>query len=167
MSRAALPFELFEPSFESIVVQAQMKEGVQAVQEASSQQAVQAAQMQQQQQQLNKFWNAQVKIINEIDPSPKHTTPPPSPSPPPPVFSARAFAFPDCFWELLVSAQHKCFLSPFHSDKFEFKVHQLPLARIKKIMKSDDEVRMISAEAPVMFAKGCCMDGGALRHHYY
>ena len=40
---------------------------------------------------------------------------------------------------------------------------ELPLARIKKIMKSEDEVKaelgsqrfMISAEAPVMFAKAC------------
>lgn len=39
----------------------------------------------------------------------------------------------------------------------DFKTHQLPLARIKKIMKSDEEVRMISAEAPVMFAKACEM----------
>jgi hypothetical protein len=48
----------------------------------------------------------------------------------------------------------------FFPDTFDFKVHQLPLARIKKIMKSDDEVRMISAEAPVVFAKGFHMDGG-------
>lgn len=45
-------------------------------------------------------------------------------------------------------------------DKMEknpekFKTHQLPLARIKKIMKSDEDVRMISAEAPVIFAKAC------------
>jgi histone H3/H4 len=37
----------------------------------------------------------------------------------------------------------------------DFKNHQLPLARIKKIMKADEDVRMISAEAPVMFAKAC------------
>jgi nuclear transcription factor Y gamma len=36
----------------------------------------------------------------------------------------------------------------------EFKNHNdLPLARIKRIMKSDEDVRMISAEAPVLFAK--------------
>lgn len=40
-------------------------------------------------------------------------------------------------------------------DLAEFKNHQLPLARIKKIMKSDEDVRMISAEAPVLFAKAC------------
>uniref|UniRef100_A0A5B7ARW5 Putative nuclear transcription factor Y subunit C-2 n=1 Tax=Davidia involucrata TaxID=16924 RepID=A0A5B7ARW5_DAVIN len=39
----------------------------------------------------------------------------------------------------------------------DFKNHSLPLARIKKIMKSDEDVRMISAEAPVIFAKACEM----------
>ncbi|XP_042382876.1 nuclear transcription factor Y subunit C-1-like [Zingiber officinale] len=37
----------------------------------------------------------------------------------------------------------------------EFKNQQLPLARIKKIMKADEDVRMISAEAPILFAKAC------------
>mmetsp|Transcript_10457 Transcript_10457/g.8994 ORF Transcript_10457/g.8994 Transcript_10457/m.8994 type:complete len:136 (+) Transcript_10457:255-662(+) len=37
----------------------------------------------------------------------------------------------------------------------KFKTHLLPLARIKKIMKSDEDVRMIGAEAPVLFAKAC------------
>ncbi|KAK3156110.1 hypothetical protein QOZ80_2AG0102940 [Eleusine coracana subsp. coracana] len=37
----------------------------------------------------------------------------------------------------------------------DFKNHSLPLARIKKIMKADEDVRMISAEAPVVFAKAC------------
>lgn len=41
------------------------------------------------------------------------------------------------------------------TDPLEFKTQQLPLARIKKIMKSDEDVRMISAEAPVLFAKAC------------
>ncbi|XP_026750396.1 nuclear transcription factor Y subunit gamma isoform X2 [Galleria mellonella] len=35
----------------------------------------------------------------------------------------------------------------------DFKMQPLPLARIKKIMKLDEEVKMISAEAPVLFAK--------------
>ncbi|KAK9813685.1 hypothetical protein WJX73_003743 [Symbiochloris irregularis] len=43
------------------------------------------------------------------------------------------------------------------TDPAEFKNHQLPLARIKKIMKSDEDVRMISAEAPVLFARACEM----------
>mmetsp|Transcript_29133 Transcript_29133/g.66781 ORF Transcript_29133/g.66781 Transcript_29133/m.66781 type:complete len:88 (+) Transcript_29133:1887-2150(+) len=38
--------------------------------------------------------------------------------------------------------------------RIDFKNHNdLPLARIKRIMKSDEDVRMISAEAPVLFAK--------------
>ncbi|KAK9480360.1 histone-fold-containing protein [Lipomyces japonicus] len=40
-------------------------------------------------------------------------------------------------------------------DEHEFKIHQLPLARIKKVMKADEDVKMISAEAPILFAKGC------------
>ena len=40
----------------------------------------------------------------------------------------------------------------------DFKNHNdLPLARIKRIMKSDEDVRMISAEAPILFAKACEM----------
>lgn len=36
----------------------------------------------------------------------------------------------------------------------EYKTHNdLPLARIKRIMKADEDVRMISAEAPVLLAK--------------
>lgn len=35
----------------------------------------------------------------------------------------------------------------------DLKSSELPLARIKKIMKLDDEVKMISAEAPILFAK--------------
>ncbi|KAK7961018.1 nuclear transcription factor Y subunit C-4 [Apiospora saccharicola] len=41
------------------------------------------------------------------------------------------------------------------SDSHDYKLHQLPLARIKKVMKADPEVKMISAEAPILFAKGC------------
>lgn len=39
----------------------------------------------------------------------------------------------------------------------DFNNHMLPLARIKKIMKSDEEVRMIASESPVVFAKACEM----------
>ena len=39
----------------------------------------------------------------------------------------------------------------------DLKQQLLPLARIKKIMKLDDEVKMISAEAPLLFAKACEM----------
>lgn len=40
-------------------------------------------------------------------------------------------------------------------DINDFKTQQLPLARIKKIMKSDEDVRMISSEAPILFALAC------------
>lgn len=48
----------------------------------------------------------------------------------------------------------------FHrvDDKKDFKKHNdLPIARIKRIMKSDQDVRMISAETPVIFARACEM----------
>uniref|UniRef100_A0A383WLY7 Transcription factor CBF/NF-Y/archaeal histone domain-containing protein n=1 Tax=Tetradesmus obliquus TaxID=3088 RepID=A0A383WLY7_TETOB len=56
------------------------------------------------------------------------------------------------FWEQQVQE-----VGQVGRDAAEFKNHQLPLARIKKIMKSDEDVRMISAEAPVLFAKACEM----------
>ena len=38
----------------------------------------------------------------------------------------------------------------------KFKTHSdLPLARIKRIMKADEDVRMVSAEAPIVFARAC------------
>ncbi|KJZ75982.1 hypothetical protein HIM_04438 [Hirsutella minnesotensis 3608] len=46
-------------------------------------------------------------------------------------------------------------ISHLESDVHDFKIHQLPLARIKKVMKADPDVKMISAEAPILFAKGC------------
>mmetsp|Transcript_16315 Transcript_16315/g.21308 ORF Transcript_16315/g.21308 Transcript_16315/m.21308 type:complete len:131 (-) Transcript_16315:453-845(-) len=48
-------------------------------------------------------------------------------------------------------------MANFNTDSEQgFKNHNdLPLARIKRIMKSDEDVRMISAEAPVLFAKAC------------
>ena len=42
-----------------------------------------------------------------------------------------------------------------HAPPSDFKNTSLPLSRIKKIMKSDEEVRMISTEAPLLFAKAC------------
>jgi nuclear transcription factor Y gamma len=46
-------------------------------------------------------------------------------------------------------------ISHLESETHDYKLHQLPLARIKKVMKADPEVKMISAEAPILFAKGC------------
>ena len=46
-------------------------------------------------------------------------------------------------------------VTKLETEEHDFKLHQLPLARIKKVMKADPEVKMISAEAPILFAKGC------------
>ena len=66
---------------------------------------------------------------------------------------------------MLTTALHKYWNQQAHEvdvldikTEQEFKNHNdLPLARIKRIMKSDEDVRMISAEAPVLFAKACEM----------
>ncbi|GLJ15610.1 hypothetical protein SUGI_0256600 [Cryptomeria japonica] len=41
------------------------------------------------------------------------------------------------------------------TESSDFKKHHLPLACIQKIMKADEDVHMISAEAPFVFAKAC------------
>jgi len=46
-------------------------------------------------------------------------------------------------------------ISNLENETHDYKIHQLPLARIKKVMKADPDVKMISAEAPILFAKGC------------
>ncbi|KAL8847222.1 MAG: hypothetical protein Q9221_007748 [Calogaya cf. arnoldii] len=46
-------------------------------------------------------------------------------------------------------------INSLETETHDYKIHQLPLARIKKVMKADPEVKMISAEAPILFAKGC------------
>ncbi|KAF9300295.1 hypothetical protein BGZ74_008039 [Mortierella antarctica] len=59
--------------------------------------------------------------------------------------------------------QHQQFAKEFWEEQLvaveesepDFKNHPLPLARIKKVMKSDPEVKMISAEAPILFSKAC------------
>ncbi|XP_050230190.1 nuclear transcription factor Y subunit C-4-like [Mercurialis annua] len=53
----------------------------------------------------------------------------------------------DAFWnQQLIDIQN---ILAFKSQ------HQLPLARIKKIMKSKGEVKMISADTPILFSKAC------------
>ncbi|RKP26228.1 histone-fold-containing protein, partial [Syncephalis pseudoplumigaleata] len=57
--------------------------------------------------------------------------------------------------------QHQQLMNAFWTNQIaeieagphDFKFHQLPLARIKKVMKADED--MISAEAPILFAKAC------------
>ncbi|KAL9107567.1 MAG: hypothetical protein Q9227_007567 [Pyrenula ochraceoflavens] len=51
------------------------------------------------------------------------------------------------YWQQTINA--------LETENHDYKIHQLPLARIKKVMKADPEVKMISAEAPILFAKGC------------
>lgn len=44
------------------------------------------------------------------------------------------------------------------TEEVDFKKHSdLPLARIKRIMKGDEDVKMISAEVPVILAEACKM----------
>ena len=78
---------------------------------------------------------------------------------PPPAAAASSDAFDpaglpaqlDQFWD----KQMKDIVHLCETNK-GFKNHRdLPLARIKRIMKSDEDVRMIRAEAPVLFAKAC------------
>ncbi|GKV05494.1 hypothetical protein SLEP1_g17497 [Rubroshorea leprosula] len=78
----------------------------------------------------------------------------------PPQLPTAAPAPPPAFHHLLQQQQQQ--LQMFWSYQRQeieqvndFKNHQLPLARIKKIMKADEDVRMISAEAPILFAKAC------------
>ncbi|ONK81384.1 uncharacterized protein A4U43_C01F28500 [Asparagus officinalis] len=42
-----------------------------------------------------------------------------------------------------------------HCHLLELKQHSLPLARIKRIMKLDEEVKMVSCDTPALFAKAC------------
>jgi nuclear transcription factor Y gamma len=53
------------------------------------------------------------------------------------------------FWQ---SQMHKMI-----NEEQNFKKFSLPLARIKKVMKSDEEVKsmMIAQDAPIIFAKAC------------
>lgn len=76
----------------------------------------------------------------------------PAPSSSSPQFLAQLNSSLNTFWkeQLKVVQDYK------QQTEQDFKTHNdLPLARIKRIMKSDEDVRMISAEAPVLFAKAC------------
>ncbi|XP_010913009.1 nuclear transcription factor Y subunit C-1 [Elaeis guineensis] len=70
-------------------------------------------------------------------------------------------SFPQAPFQHLLQQQHQQLQMFWNYQRQEiehatdFKNHQLPLARIKKIMKADEDVRMISAEAPILFAKAC------------
>ncbi|KAL5201484.1 hypothetical protein ABZP36_035838 [Zizania latifolia] len=115
-----------------------------------------------------------------MDPT-KSSTPPPAPVlgapvgfppgayPPPPAAGAAAAYAPQLYAppaaavsQQAAAAQQQ--LQMFWAEQYreieattDFKNHNLPLARIKKIMKADEDVRMIAAEAPVVFARACEM----------
>jgi histone H3/H4 len=74
--------------------------------------------------------------------------PPPPPAPPTSQQGAAAAQQLQLFW----AEQYREI-----EATTDFKNHNLPLARIKKIMKADEDVRMIAAEAPVVFARACEM----------
>ncbi|KAF7324156.1 Nuclear transcription factor Y subunit C-2 [Mycena kentingensis (nom. inval.)] len=51
------------------------------------------------------------------------------------------------FWQRQIDAAER--------ETPDYRHPPLPLARIKKVMKSDPEVKMIAADAPVLFCKAC------------
>ncbi|XVF71556.1 hypothetical protein PTKIN_Ptkin12aG0047700 [Pterospermum kingtungense] len=53
----------------------------------------------------------------------------------------------ELFWQQQMMEIHN--ISVFKNQ------HHLPLARIKRVMKSDKDVKMISSETPVLFSKAC------------
>ena len=82
--------------------------------------------------------------------SPQAQAPPPSSNSP--AFLAQLNASLGNFW----TEEMRAIEALENQSEQDFKNHNdLPLARIKRIMKSDEDVRMISAEAPVLFAKAC------------
>ncbi|XP_065648118.1 nuclear transcription factor Y subunit gamma isoform X2 [Hydra vulgaris] len=58
------------------------------------------------------------------------------------------------FWPRVMNEiRTKPLQMPKSGSKKDEPIQELPLARIKKIMKQDGEVKMISAEAPILFSK--------------
>ncbi|KAI0075432.1 histone-fold-containing protein [Panus rudis PR-1116 ss-1] len=51
------------------------------------------------------------------------------------------------FWQRQIDAAEQ--------ETPDYRHPPLPLARIKKVMKSDPEVKMIAADAPILFCKAC------------
>ncbi|KIP07538.1 hypothetical protein PHLGIDRAFT_105507 [Phlebiopsis gigantea 11061_1 CR5-6] len=51
------------------------------------------------------------------------------------------------FWQRQIDAAEQ--------ETIDYRHPPLPLARIKKVMKSDPEVKMIAADAPILFCKAC------------
>ena len=58
------------------------------------------------------------------------------------------------YWQELIN-EIESTNEPGSEHQDDFKSHSLPFARIRKVMKTDEDVKMISAEAPIIFAKAC------------
>lgn len=62
------------------------------------------------------------------------------------------------FWMIKLQQMIKMETTTTPQTAQDFKnQNDLPMTRIKRIMKSDEDDRMISAEAPVLCAKACEM----------
>ncbi|KAI0751979.1 hypothetical protein BC629DRAFT_1584857 [Irpex lacteus] len=57
---------------------------------------------------------------------------------------------PTFFWQRQIDAAEQ--------ETIDYRHPPLPLARIKKVMKSDPDVKMIAADAPILFCKACETD---------
>ncbi|KAJ1987270.1 hypothetical protein GGI26_006064 [Coemansia sp. RSA 1358] len=80
----------------------------------------------------------------------------PGPSTIPVNFSSGQINSPEALQQFQTSFW-KAHMASIEDNMPDFKTHLLPLARIKKVMKSDPDVKiqMISAEAPILFSKAC------------
>lgn len=58
------------------------------------------------------------------------------------------------YWQELIN-EIESTNEPGSQHQDDFKSHSLPFARIRRVMKTDEDVKMISAEAPIIFAKAC------------
>ena len=58
------------------------------------------------------------------------------------------------YWQELIN-EIEMTNEPGSAFQDDFKSHSIPFARIRKVMKTDEEVKMISSEAPIIFAKAC------------
>ncbi|OWM74213.1 nuclear transcription factor Y subunit C-3-like [Punica granatum] len=100
--------------------------------------------------------------MNQYQPNQVGSGPSPPPAQPPATSAQHQLAYQHIHQQQQQQLQQQ--LQSFWANQCQeiehttdFKNHSLPLARIKKIMKADEDVRMISAEAPVVFARACEM----------
>lgn len=94
---------------------------------------------------------ASSSLLNTAPPMPFH---PPTKAPPSFNFQSESHQ-PLHILNMLQSFWQSQYQAVGHQDTPDYKNYQLPLARIKKIMRIEEDVRMISGEAPVIFSKAC------------